>query len=134
VRLNSFVGKRSAAHCTAMGKVLLAQMPESNLDLLYPKEELPGRTSRSVTTKTELLKQLAIIRKHGYAIDDEELEPGLRCVAAPIRDHEDQVIASLTMAGASSRMPVAMIGEYSERVIHYAGLISRALGATDQAA
>ncbi|GAA1930994.1 IclR family transcriptional regulator [Microbacterium aoyamense] len=133
VRMHSFVGKRSPAHCTAMGKVLLSQLQPSTLDMLYPTEQLTGgSTTHSVQSKRQLLDQLNVIRLHGYAIDDEELEIGLRCVAAPIRDHEDRVVASITIAGSSSRIAMARIDEYAARVIEQADRISRELGAHDR--
>ncbi len=128
VRLHSFVGKRSPAHWTAMGKVLLSSLTESTLDMLYPFEELPGATSKTIVSKSNLLAQLEMIRKHGFAIDDEELEVGLRCVAAPVRDHDGQVVASLTVAGSSSRIQTSKMDLYARKVISHADLISRELG------
>lgn len=129
VRLHSWVGKRSDAYTTAMGKVLLAGLSEPTLDMLYPGSSLAPRTGHTITTVVALKEQLAQVRRHGFALDDEELEPGLRCVAAPIRDHGDQVVAALTIAGASSRLTMAKLDIYVSKVISCAERISEALGA-----
>lgn len=131
VRLHSFVGKRSLAHCTAMGKVLLAALPQARLDELFETERLMTVTSRSVASRTELYEQLENVRRRGYAVDDEELEIGLRCIAAPVRGNDGHVVASLTVAGAAPRIPINLIDRYAEDVIEKAEAISRALGAPE---
>ncbi|WP_375504134.1 IclR family transcriptional regulator [uncultured Jatrophihabitans sp.] len=129
MRMHSFVGKRNAAHTTAMGKALLAGLSEQTLDMLFPKKKLSQHTTHTVGTLTDLKDQLAIIRKHGFALDNEELEPGLRCVAAPIADHDGNVVAALTIAGASSRLTIGKIDFYVAKVKGTADAISDALGA-----
>jgi DNA-binding IclR family transcriptional regulator len=132
VRLHSRVGKRSDAHSTAMGKILLAGLPESTLDMLYPSKKLEQRTEHTVATVADLKEQLAVVRKHGFALDNEELEPGLRCVAAPITDHNGQVVAALTIAGPASRVAMSRVDTYVEKVKACAAKISTALGASDE--
>ena len=129
VRLHSWVGKRSDAYSTAMGKVLLAGLSEATLDMLFPGRTLAPKTGHTISTVAALKEQLAQVRAHGFALDDEELEPGLRCVAAPIYDHDHQVVAALTIAGASSRLTMARIDDYIAKVIACAARISESLGA-----
>jgi DNA-binding IclR family transcriptional regulator len=129
VRLHSWVGKRSEAYSTAMGKVLLAGLSDPTLDMLFPGRTLEPKTGHTITTVAALKEQLAQVRRHGFALDDEELEPGLRCVAAPIHDHNHQVVAALTIAGASSRLTMARIDEYIAKVMACAARISESLGA-----
>lgn len=129
LRLHSWVGKRSPAHLTSMGKVLLAGLSDRALDMLYPNEELEAPTPYSISTKSTLKSHLAKIRTNGYALDNEELEMGLRCVAAPIYSHDQRVIASLTIAGSASRIQHSSIGSYIEKVRSAADRISRELGA-----
>lgn len=132
IRLHSWVGKRSEAHSTAMGKMLLSGLSDGTLDMLYPREKLPQFTEHTVGSVPELKEQLVRIRTHGFALDNEELELGLRCIAAPIADHDRRVVASLTLAGASSRISMAKIDSYVEKVKASAGRISAALGAPDE--
>lgn len=129
LRLHSWVGKRSPAHLTSMGKVLLAGLSDRALDMLYPGEELEAPTPYSIATKSALKSQLAKIRVNGYALDNEELEIGLRCVAAPIHSHDQRVVASLTIAGSASRIQLSSIGGYIDKVRSAADRISRELGA-----
>ena len=131
VRMHSWVGKRSPAHWTAMGKVLLAGLSDSTFDMLFPSEKLPVATAHSLATRTELRAQLLMIRKYGFALDNEELEIGLRCVATPIFDREGRVSASLTIAGSSSRMRISAIEDYVEKAQLAARKISAELGAPD---
>ena len=133
VRMHSWVGKRSPAHWTAMGKVLLAGLTDSTFDLLFASEKLPVATPHSLPTKSELKAQLLMIRKHGFALDNEELEIGLRCVATPIFDRDGRVSASLTIAGSSSRMRITNIDEYVEKAKLSAKKISAELGAPTDA-
>lgn len=129
LRLHSWVGKRSPSHLTSMGKVLLAGLSDRALDLLYPNEDLEAPTPYSISTKSALKSQLAKIRLNGYALDNEELEIGLRCVAAPIYSHDQRVIASLTIAGSASRIQLSNINYYIENVKNTADRISVQLGA-----
>lgn len=129
VRLHSWVGKRSPAHLTSMGKVLLSGLSESALDKLYPNNELEVRTPFSIPTVEALKTHLEKVRKQGYSLDNEELEIGLRCVATPIRDHDNRVIASLTIAGSASRIQIATIDSYIEAAKAAAERISLELGA-----
>jgi DNA-binding IclR family transcriptional regulator len=133
VRLHSWVGKRSQAHTTAMGKALLAGLSESTLDMLYPKKTLEQRTDNTVATVAELSEQLAVVRKHGFALDNEEFELGLRCLAAPITDHSGRVVAALAIAGSVSRITLPEIDSYVAKLKAHAGRISAALGAPDEA-
>ncbi|WP_426323300.1 IclR family transcriptional regulator [Microbacterium sp. E-13] len=129
-RLHSFVGKRSPAHCTAMGKVLLAGLAQDELEeLFYSVEEpLTKLTNNSIDTKAELFAALSQIRQDGFAIDNEELERGLVCVAAPISNHEGRTVASLTIAGATARLRDSLDAEYAPLVCAAADEISVALG------
>ena len=129
VRLHSWVGKWNDAHTTAMGKALLAGLSDATIDMLFPKKALPQRTEHTVATVAALKEQLAVIRRHGFALDNEELELGLRCIAAPIIDHSGSVVAALTIAGAASRLTMAKIDSYVAKIKACAAKISTEFGA-----
>jgi DNA-binding IclR family transcriptional regulator len=129
VRLHSWVGKRNDAHTTAMGKALLAGLSDATIDMLFPKKALPQRTEHTVATVAALKEQLAVIRRHGFALDNEELELGLRCIAAPIIDHGGSVVAALTIAGAASRLTMGKIDSYVAKIKASAAKISAEFGA-----
>lgn len=128
VRMHSWVGKRSPAHWTAMGKVLLADLPESTIDMLYSAEKLSLATAHSIGRRADLKKQLELIREEGYALDNEELEIGLRCVSTPIFDGEGRATSSLTIAGAAARITMPDIDHYVAKAKQAAKKISEQIG------
>jgi IclR family KDG regulon transcriptional repressor len=104
VRMHSTVGKRSPAHATAIGKVLLAGLPDEEVRRRYGRAALERRTPTTVGSVEELLGQLADIRRRGCAFDREELEAGLHCIAAPVRDHTGAVVAAAGISGPVDRI------------------------------
>ncbi len=103
VRVVSRVGSRLPSHCTAAGKIHLAFMSDEEIDALLPTRELKGYTPSSITDKEKLKKELKQIADSGVAIDNEELDPGVRCVAAPIRDYTRRIVGALSISGPSMR-------------------------------
>jgi IclR family pca regulon transcriptional regulator len=100
------VGTRLPAHATSMGRVLLADLPEAELDRYLAETPLERFTKRTVIDPDKLRAILAQVRKQGYALVDEELEIGLRSIAAPIRRGDGSTIAALNVSGATSRVTV----------------------------
>ncbi|WP_432823295.1 IclR family transcriptional regulator [Trichloromonas sp.] len=103
VRVVSRVGSRLPAHCTASGKVHLSHMTEEEILTLLPSKELKGFTSTTITDRDALMKELAVIADKGYAIDNEEMDLGVRCVAAPIRDYTRRIVGAVSVSGPSMR-------------------------------
>ncbi len=103
VRVVSRVGSRLPAHCTAAGKVHLAHMTEEEIQAVLPGKELKGYTSTTFTSREELAKELELIAEQGYAIDNEEMDLGVRCVAAPIRDYTRRIVGAVSLSGPSMR-------------------------------
>ena len=104
LRAGSRVGTRLPAHCTAGGKVLLAELPADRIRELYRDEELEQLTSRSVGTVTGLLARLDETRRHGYALNDGESEEELRAVAVAIRDPVGRARAAITLSAPAYRL------------------------------
>lgn len=104
------VGQRLPAHATASGKLFLAHLPEAARQA-YFKEPLKSYTSRTITSVDALQQQFEQIRAQGYATDDEELEEGIRSVAAPICGRDGAVIAALSMPSPTSRLTPERIPE-----------------------
>jgi len=111
-----------------MGKALLAGLPDAALDALYG-ERLEVRTERTVATRAALKKELAEIRAQGYALDLEELEPHLCCVAAPITDHTGAVVASVSVSGPDARIDADTVPGLADDVRDAARRIGVRLGA-----
>ena len=80
----SHIGKRAPIHCTGVGKSILAQLSEDEVDRLLSKADLKSFTDFTLTDTEQIKDHLARVRKQGYAVDDEEIELGLKCIAAPI--------------------------------------------------
>jgi DNA-binding IclR family transcriptional regulator len=129
VRMHSHVNKRSPAHCSSIGKSLLSGVDDAAVRQLYRNRRLAAKTPHSLRSVAALLRELAEVRAHGYALDTEELEIGLRCVAAPIRDANGAVVASLGLSGPSSRLTEATQAELADPVRQAAREASQALGA-----
>jgi DNA-binding IclR family transcriptional regulator len=103
VRVVSRVGSRLPAYCTAAGKVHMAHMTEEELEELLPAQDFIQHTPTTITSISTLKAELEKIREQGYAIDDEELDPGVRCVAVPIRDYTRRIVGAVSISGPSMR-------------------------------
>jgi len=110
-RLSSQAGMRRPLNCTALGKSLLAWMPPSTRDDLLAGYRVDKRTQHSIANPMELLAELGRIQRRGYAIDNEEVEAGACCVAAPVFDSSGQVTASMSVSGPVTRMNRARTSE-----------------------
>ena len=99
VRMASFVGSRAPVHSTSVGKVLLAHQPESQWDRYIDEVGLTPCTPNTITDAGVFHEHLQQVRQQGYAIDELENEDGIRCVAAPIRNHVGMVVAAISITG-----------------------------------
>lgn len=100
--MSSRVGDRAPAHCTGLGKALLAHIPEEAIREVFP-DGLRGYTTRTITRMNAFLPQLAKVRQVGYAVDDEEHEQGVMCIAAPVFDSH-KAVAAISVAGPADRI------------------------------
>jgi IclR family transcriptional regulator, KDG regulon repressor len=128
IRLTTRVGKRMPLHSTAIGKALLAHLPEEEVSGFIAKYGLPPLTSRTLTSPREFRKELARVRSAGYSVSNEENEDGVRAVAAPIFDHTGQVVAAVNLGGSTLQIKVESLPSLGELVQSFAHRISRALG------
>lgn len=129
VRMHSQINKRFPAWCSAHGKSLLSGLDDDELRDMLRHRRLTAMTPHSITSVSVLLRELAASRARGYSVDMEEVEPGLCCVAAPIRDAGGAVVASLGLSGPSVRMTPAMVVDLSPAVRRAAADVSTAMGA-----
>ncbi len=128
LRLPAQAGRRSPAYCTGIGKAILAHLEPDQLDQYLRAVSLKPRTPRTITDRDQLKQDLKRVRSRGYSLDDEEIFPGLRCVAAPIFGLDGGVVAGVSVAGPSSRMPKDSVPRFATRVVSAAAEISRRLG------
>jgi len=123
------IGSRIPAYCASMGKAILAYLPEEELNGRLQGLILNPCTPQSLFTTEQLLADLAQVRQQGYALNDEELELGLRAVAAPIWDDHDQVVAAINVTGSVRTISQErLVQELAPQVIDTARQISQALG------
>ncbi|MDY7085456.1 MAG: IclR family transcriptional regulator [Actinomycetota bacterium] len=128
VRMVSAVGRRLPAHCTAVGKVLLASLGPAALDEVLAKDPLPGMTSESITDPGCLREQLDRVRADGVATDVGESDTAMRCVAAGVRDHTGAVIAAMSLSAPIIRWTPQVQGEWTELLREGAATLSARMG------
>jgi IclR family transcriptional regulator, acetate operon repressor len=104
VRVGSRAGVVRHAHASAVGKAILAALPDSELGRRYPGEELPAPTPASITSRHELMRELSQIRRQGYALNWEESSDGVAAVAVALRDASGIPLASISVAVPSMRL------------------------------
>jgi IclR family pca regulon transcriptional regulator len=100
------VGTRFPAYVTSVGRVILAQLPDEDVEARLARAELKALTTRTITTPEALRTELRRVRRQGYAVVDQELEEGLRSVAAPVRDRDGEVVAAVNIAVHAGRNSV----------------------------
>lgn len=98
------VGSRLPAYCTSMGRVLLAALPEDELESYLREVELKAYTPKTITRIPQLKKAILAARKDGYAIVDQELEAGLRSIAVPVVTRSNQVVAAINVGTHTTRV------------------------------
>lgn len=127
--LNLPPGKRVPAHATALGKSLLSELGDRDLDAFFSRRALAKVTEKTLTSRAELRRELARTRQRGYALDDEEFVPGFRCVAAVVRGPAGEPIAAISVSTPSTRLPKTKMTELAALVTAAASRVSRRLGA-----
>src|SRR5436190_1154221 len=118
------------AYCTALGKTLLAYEPREAVAAWAATQTFAALTPHTITSARRLLKELRATRERGYGIDEQERELGVRCVAAPVRNHEGRIVAAISVAGPTERMPRTLVdSDVATTVVAAAQAISLDLGA-----
>lgn len=103
VQTTAGVGDRRPLHCTGLGKSILSILPEERVREIIDRRGMPAMTENTITDIDELFEELATVRDKGYAVDDQEIQPGLRCVAAPVMPDNTSVVASVSVSGPTGR-------------------------------
>jgi DNA-binding IclR family transcriptional regulator len=128
IRYYATIGQREAAHSTGLGKALLSDHEDDQLAAFSERVGLPEKTERTITDLQRLRTHLAHVREQGYAIDDEESVPGLTCIAAPIRDERDRIVAAVSVSGPIFDFTPAARPELIEAVLAASKSISARMG------
>jgi DNA-binding IclR family transcriptional regulator len=128
VRVVQKVGTVRPIYCTAVGKILAAWLPEREIDDIIGRIVFERMTATTITMPAVLKRELARIRANGFAVDNEEHIEGIRCVAAPVRDHSGKVCAALCIVGPKSRFSPSRLRELRVPLLDVANKLSVQLG------
>lgn len=129
VRMQARIGARTQVHASAGAKAVLAWLPEEELVRIIDAWPRARLTPNTVTDKDELVRHLMMLRERGYSIDNEEMEIGLRCVGAPVRDQSGEVIAAIAISAPRFRLHDEDFDRFGLMVRQAADAISTRLGA-----
>jgi DNA-binding IclR family transcriptional regulator len=128
LRMAATIGARDDYHSTALGKAMLAYHPASFQEEFLARQALPRKTSHTIVEPDALQDELKRVQDVGFAVDNEENEPGARCIAAPVFDYHGRVVAALSISGPVSRVSQERERDLAARVTAAARQVSLALG------
>lgn len=133
IRVTTSVGVHRLCYFGASGQVLLAYQPDTILDEVLPADKLQAFTVWSITNPSDYRRRLVSVREHGYAIEKGEAFADVTALAAPIFDHQGNIVAAAAIVAPTHRVPDDRIITLLQKLLEATGRISRALGATDKA-
>lgn len=128
VRVFSLIGRRAPVHATGAGKVLLSDWPWEDAAALLAKKGMAKITEHTITDLDRFGEELDKVRSSGYALDWEECETGVRCVAAPVKNHVGKIVASLSLSGPVNRVTEKRIPGLIKAVVSQAHQLSLLMG------
>jgi len=127
-QLNDRAGAVRPAHCTALGKIMLAALPVDQFEQYLTRADLKVFTPKSVTSTESLRREIAEVRRAGLAIDDGEFDSEVRCAAVPVRDFSGQVIGAIGISGPVWRLSIEMLQKRARTVRATADQLSAEFG------
>lgn len=128
LRMPSRVGRHIPTYCTSLGKAMLSCLDDQEVKSILRRQTLKPHTENTVKNINQLLADLGSVRKRGYAVDNEEIEIGLRCVGAPLRDYTGGMVGAISVAAPSARLSEKNTPVIGRMVIAIAAEISEQLG------
>jgi IclR family KDG regulon transcriptional repressor len=131
LRMFTRVGTRAPLHCTGVGKARLAAMPDELVVEYWRSAKKERHTVNTIVDEHDLTRELQVIRQFGYAVDNEEMEIGVRCVACLIRQHRAGIVGAVSVSGPSSRLTRDKVASLGELVQQTASRITADLGYTN---
>jgi DNA-binding IclR family transcriptional regulator len=126
--MSSKMGSSNPVYCTSLGKAMLAFQPEETIANIVSSIRFTRYTPKTLCSREKLFEHLKTVRRRGYAIDDEEIELGVRCIGAPIFNEDGWAIAAVSISGPTSRITAQNVGAIAQRVLTCCREISAALG------
>lgn len=128
IRMVSRVGSRIPLYCSGVGKALLAEMADEEVEKIWNGSEIRRLTPKTITVFGDLMKRVEKVRRDGYAIDDEENEEGVRCIAVSLHDYHREPVYALSISAPVNRMTDERLAELKEAVLSFKKDIAKSLG------
>lgn len=128
IRMVSHVGMIHPMYCSGVGKAIMATLPEPEVRKIWNESIIEKKTEKTITNLAQMQEALAEIKENGYALDDEENEKGVRCIAACLRGYQKEVKYAFSISGPTSRMTRERVRELSVDVLKVQEELSRELG------
>ena len=128
IRFFTPLGRREMPHVSAAGKAILACLPEAEVRRIVAETGLPRRTRNTITDVEDLVRDLAVISKRGYALDDEEDDEGVFCIAAPFRSTDGSPLGAISITGLKADLPAWRVPDFGAMVLDAADEIAAATG------
>ena len=128
VRMITRIGASNPVHCTSVGKAILAFLPEERINEIIRKMRFERFTQRTIASADALRAEIEKTRRRGYAVDDEELEEGLRCIAVPLLDAQRMPVAAVSVSGPSFRVTAQKLPSIANHLVHCVRGIAQDMG------
>jgi IclR family KDG regulon transcriptional repressor len=134
LRMPSRVGRHIPPHCTSLGKAMLSCLTDVEVKRMVGHGPLTIYTPNTIGSVDDLIAELGMTRRRGYSVDNEEIEVGLRCIGAPVRDYTGRMVGGISVAGPSARVTAGRVAFFAKLVKGSAESISSAMGFQKRAA
>lgn len=128
IRMHSRIGVRRPLYCTAVGKAILSTMREEEVEEIWENSTIERLTQYTITDLKQMKYELELIRERGYAIDEQENELGVRCIAIPLLDYTKRACGAISVSGPVGRMTDETIKKFAEILIPKGKEIRKELG------
>jgi DNA-binding IclR family transcriptional regulator len=128
LRIFSRVGNQAPCYCTGLGKALLAWLSDKEVNKIVKEKKMIKFTETTITSLASFKAELQLVREQGYAIDNQEHEKGIQCIAVPIRNREKAVIAAISITWPEIRNDNERMENYKKLIIDAGQQISKRLG------
>ncbi|MCI8511545.1 MAG: IclR family transcriptional regulator [Lachnospiraceae bacterium] len=128
IRMVSRVGSRIPLYCSGVGKALLAELEDREIRSIWENSEIRKLTPHTILTFGELMERIGEVRRRGYALDDEENEEGVRCIAVSLKDYHKEPVYALSISAPVGRMTGDRVTELKEKVLRFKGELTKTLG------
>lgn len=128
IQMYTRIGMRKPIYCTAMGKAMMAHMTEEEVRKIWNESDVQNLTPNTMVDFSKVKENLKDIRVKGYAMDDQEVEEGIRCIGTILKDHKSEICGAISISGSIISFTEDKISHFSKVILEYADKISRELG------